>query len=183
MRLSILRALAAVGCFLGAPAWALVPAPCDVVSFGVIIILNTGRWADLGGEAGCRRGELWGQVGYTDHELGLHMRSVQVTAYLYDPAVPNARDICGWGMVKGHDRPVGFRVRVQDNGHPGDRDMVGIVIDPSTNGPAYRVSTRPVVFGYPGGGNIELHAATGAPPGSGFFAPDEARACGGLASP
>jgi hypothetical protein len=159
----------------------LTQAPCDFVTMGVVLIKDNGWWSDLGGQAGCRRGEPWGQVSYVDHEFHFHMTSVEITAYLYDPAVPNARDICGWGVVSDYPGNVRFRIRVQDNGSPGTNDMVGIVIDPGYA--AYRVSFRRPVNGGPGGGNVELHQETGPNKAPGFFTPQESQACGGLPPP
>src|SRR5207247_4136469 len=75
---------------------------------------------------------------------------------LMDPAFPNARDICGFGVVtvNGSSFTARFRVRMEDNGEPGGSDRFGVRLD---NG--YDVSTREL--GPPGetggGGNIQLH--------------------------
>jgi hypothetical protein len=45
-----------------------------------------------------------------------------------DPAFPNARDICGTGIVdyNGSSFNVTFRVRMEDNGEPGGSDRFGV---------------------------------------------------------
>ena len=183
MSLSVFRALAALGCLLAVPAWALVPAPCDTVSFGATLIKNNGWWGDLSGEAGCRKGDLVGHVDYVDHEFKFHMRSTAITGYFYDPAVPNARDICGIGVTDGGGS-ARFRVRVQDNGHgKNSADMAGLVIDSTKPPGLIVVTTRLLVNGAHGGGNVELHTNGGPPSGTGFFSPDESHACGGLPPP
>lgn len=95
---------------------------------------------------------------------------------MIDPAIPNARDICGFARTN-RDETVRFRVRMVDNGEPGTMDMFGIRL---SNG--YVVTTRFLGGGGPGGGNIQLHAPNPSTTGP-VPAPDEATMCGGLVSP
>jgi hypothetical protein len=130
---------------------------------------------------GCKNGEFWGHVNYVDHGTGYHIDSTQITGYLWDPAVPNARDICGWARLNDSDHLVQFRVRLVDNGEPGRNDMFGIIVDNQhTAGDRfYHVSTRSLADDRNGGGNVQLHNPNpSTTAGPGFFELREAQMCG-----
>ena len=153
-----------------------VPAPCDFITGGGFVFTDSGARANFGAHGGCKHGAFWGHVNFLDHGFNPpgHLRSTEITGYLMDPAFPNARDICGFGVVtvNGSSFTARFRVRMEDNGEPGRRDRFGIRIDGG-----YDLTTRTLV-----GGNIQLHkpnpSTTGPSP-----APDEFQMCGGLSTP
>jgi hypothetical protein len=151
-----------------------VPAPCDFITGGGWITGNSGQFINFGAHGGCKHGQFWGHVNVLDHSTNPpgHLRSTSITGYLMDPAFPNARDICGTGVLN-DGQTVSFRVRMEDNGEPGRGvDRFGVRL---SNG--YDQSTRLL-----GGGNIQLHkpnpSTTGPSP-----APTEAQMCGTLATP
>jgi len=160
-----------------------VPAPCDFITGGGWVINNAGDKVNFGAHGGCKHGAFWGHVNVLDHSYNppAHLRSTNITGYLMDTASPNARDICGEGVVDGGagSFPVRFRVRMEDNGEPGKHDRFGLRL---SNG--YDLSTREL--GPPGeaggGGNIQLHkpnkSTTGPNP-----PPTEFEMCGGLPTP
>jgi hypothetical protein len=158
-----------------------VPAPCDFITGGGFIFLDSGARANFGSHGGCKNGAFWGHVNYVDHggyngERPYHVRSTEITGYLFDETAPNARDICGWATTNAGET-VRFRVRMEDNGEPGINDRYGIRL---SNG--YLVTTRNLAQGGPGGGNIQLHkpnpSTTGPQP-----PPSESEMCGELATP
>lgn len=155
-----------------------VPIPCDFITSGGFVFTDSGAMANFGAHGGCKNDAFWGHVNYVDHDTspGYHVNSTEITGYLIDPAIPNARDICGIARTN-RDESVRFRVRLVDNGEPGRDDMFGIRL---SNG--YLVTTRLLGGGGPGGGNVQLHgpnpSTTGPVP-----APDEFAMCAGLASP
>src|SRR5262249_45453475 len=123
----------------------------------------------------------WGHVNYVDHggfggTTPYHVDSVQITGYLFDPAFPNARDICGFARTDAGET-VRFRVRMEDNGEPGRDDRFGIRL---SNG--YLVPARSLGADGSGGGNIQLHkpnpSTTGPNP-----SPSEYEMCGDLTTP
>lgn len=154
-----------------------VPAPCDFITSGGFVFLDSGDRGTFGAHGGCKHDGFWGHVNYVDHSTGMHVDSTEITGYLMDPPIPNARDICGIARVEQGEEIVRFRVRLVDNGEPGTSDMFGIRL---SNG--YHVSTRLLGGGGPGGGNVQLHkpnpSTTGPTP-----PPDEATMCGGLPPP
>ena len=156
-----------------------VPAPCDFITGGGWVFTNSGAKANFGAHGGCKNGDFWGHVNVVDHSAdGGHLRSTRITGYLMDPAFPNARDICGEGVVN-NSESVRFRVRMEDNGEPGGLDRFGLRL---SNG--YLLSTRELgpAGRTGGGGNIQLHkpnpSTTGPSP-----APTEFEMCGGLMWP
>ena len=158
-----------------------VPAPCDFITGGGFIFTDSGARANFGSHGGCKNGAFWGHVNYVDHggfngESPYHVRSTEITGYLFDPDFPNARDICGWATTNAGET-VRFRVRMEDNGEPGVNDRYGIRL---SNG--YHVTTRQLANGGPGGGNIQLHkpnpSTTGPEP-----SPDEFAMCDDLVTP
>ena len=157
---SAVAAGVALGAGIGTPSVAsahYVPAPCDFITAGGDVIKDDGKMANYGAHGGCKNYEFWGHVNYVDHTNGFHMDSTRITGYLYDPAIPNARDICGWARINDQPQEVMFRVRLIDNGEPGRTDQFGIVIDNwySSGERFYKVTTREVKN--PGGGNVQLH--------------------------
>ncbi len=136
-----------------------VQAPCDFVTAGGYVFKDNDEMANFGVHGGCKNSEFWGHVNYVDHETQYHLRSTRITGYLYDPATPLARDICGWGRINDQPQEVMFRVRVVDNGEPGTKDTFGIVVDNwySSGERFYKVSSRLLGDGDGGGGNVQLH--------------------------
>jgi hypothetical protein len=179
----IAAALVAAGVVLTTvPAGAhFVPSPCDFITGGGFIFRDDGARANFGSHGGCKNGGFWGHVNYVDHggfmgQAPYHVSSVEITGYLIDPDLPNARDICGFARTNAGEH-LRFRVRMEDNGEPGRNDRFGIRLE---NG--YHLSTRLLADGGPGGGNIQLHKGnpsnTGPNP-----APSEGEMCGGLEHP
>jgi hypothetical protein len=176
--------LALLGASLSSPAHAwFIPAPCDFITGGGWVIADSGAKVNFGAHGGCKNGAFWGHVNVLDHSYNPpgHLRSTRITGYLFDPANPNARDICGEGIVRvnGTEFTARFRVTMEDNGEPGGSDRFGVRL---SNG--YHLSTRELGPPGPtgGGGNIQLHkpnpSTTGPSP-----APSEAEMCGGLGAP
>ncbi len=156
-------------------------APCDFITSGGFVFRDDGAQANFGAHGGCKNGDFWGHVNYVDHggyngASPYHVDSTQITGYLFDPAVANAREICGFARTNAGES-VRFRVRLEDNGEPGRDDRFGIRL---TNG--YLVTTRSLGGDGSGGGNVQLHkpnpSTTGPNP-----PPDEFTMCGGVASP
>lgn len=176
--------LALTGALTAGPAYAhFVPAPCDFITGGGWVLGDTGAKVNFGAHGGCKNGAFWGHVNVVDHSYNPpgHLKSTRITGYLMDPALPNARDICGEGevSVNGTRFTTRFRVRMEDNGEPGGADRFGLHL---ANG--YILTTRELGPPGPmgGGGNIQLHkpnpSTTGPTP-----APSEADMCGGLGHP
>ena len=145
-------ALAVMAAGIGAPATASahwVQAPCDFVTSGGFVFKDNGERANFGAHGGCKNNEFWGHVNYVDHQNQFHMNSTRITGYLFDPATPNARDICGWARINDQPQEVMFRVRLVDNGEPGKNDTFGITIDNwnSRGERFYRVSSRRQILG------------------------------------
>ena len=154
-----------------------VPAPCDFITGGGFVFNDSGGRVNFGAHGGCKHGAFWGHVNVLDHSYTppAHLRSTNITGYLMDPAFPNARDICGEGVVDGGagSFPVTFRVRMEDNAEPGvGTDRFGLRL---SNG--YDLSTRVLH-----GGNIQLHKMNKSTKGPNP-APTEAEMCGTLSTP
>ena len=161
-----------------------VPAPCDFITGGGFVFKDNGNMVNFGAHGGCKNGEFWGHVNYVDHTNGFHMDSTRITGYLYDPAIPNARDICGWARINDQPQEVMFRVRLIDNGEPGRTDKFGIVIDNwySAGERFYKVTTRELKN--PGGGNVQLHDGNPSNTISPEYASlQEWQMCGDMATP
>ncbi len=160
-----------------------VPAPCDFITGGGWVIGDSGQFVNFGAHGGCKNGAFWGHVNVLDHSYNPpgHLRSTEITGYLMDPAFPNARDICGTGVVSvnGSTFDVRFRVRMEDNGEPGGSDRFGLRLN---NG--YHLSTRELGPPGPtgGGGNIQLHKENKSTKGP-SPAPTEDQMCGGMPPP
>jgi hypothetical protein len=158
-----------------------VPSPCDFITGGGFIFRDDGARANFGSHGGCKNGAFWGEVNYVDHggyngSTPYHVKSTQITGYLFDPAYPNARDICGFATTSAGEN-LRFRVRMEDNGEPGRDDRFGIRLE---NG--YLVTPRSLGADASGGGNIQLHkpnpSTTGPNP-----SPSEYEMCGPLRTP
>ena len=103
--------------------------------------------ANFSADGGCKKQEFWGSVNYVDHENQFHLKSTQITGYLYDPANPNQRDFCGMARVNDSASEVMFRIHLEDNGEPGRQDFISLRL---SNG--YQASGT-----LDGGGNLQLH--------------------------
>jgi hypothetical protein len=168
-----------------------IPAPCDFITGGGFIFRDDGARANFGAHGGCKKNgpdaPFWGHVNYVDHgglfgTTPYHLNSTEITGYLFDPAFPNARDICGF--ARDNRGNMGrFRVRMEDNGEPGINDRFGICYAPTF----YVVRPRELANGGPGGGNIKLHKpnpSTPSPcPADNPFCISEFEMCGGLTTP
>ena len=169
-----------------------VPRPCDFITSGGFVFKDNGERANFGAHGGCKNGDWWGHVNYVDHDpvpyagtkSPYHVDSTQITGYLFDPAFPNARDVCGFARTNAGET-VRFRVRLVDNGEGSNascKDEFGIRL---SNG--YLVTTRPLADGGPGGGNVQLHKPnpSNTPPCADPSDPacSESVVCGGLEHP
>ena len=162
-----------------------VPAPCDFITAGGFVEKDNGRIANFGAHGGCKNDQFWGNVNYVDHETNFHLSSMDITGYLYDPAYPNKRDICGWGRTS-EGATVRFRVTLTDNGEPGVNDRFGIVVenDHTAGERFYIVTSRKLADGGPGGGNVQLHKSNPSTTASAqMSALREYQMCGDLNSP
>ena len=176
--------------FIGMPTPArahYVEAPCDFITAGGFVYKDSGIKANFGAHGGCKHGEFWGHVNFVDHETRLHLRSTKITGYLYDPATPKARDICGQAVINDdEDTVVDFRVRLEDNGEPGKNDLFGIAIDNRhTAGDRFTIiSARKLANGQGGGGNVQLHKGNRSNSATDeMYALQEWQMCGDLDSP
>ena len=136
----------------------MVQAPCDFITSGGFVFKDNKAMANFSADGGCKHDEFWGSVNYVDHENNFHLKSTQITGYLFDPANPNQRDICGKARVNDSASEVMFRIHLEDQGEPGKNDRFGIIID-NWNAPTrfYVVSNRKLADGQGGGGNVQLH--------------------------
>lgn len=139
-----------------------VPQPCDFITSGGFVFKDNYQRANFGAHGGCKNEDWWGHVNYVDHDpvpyagtkSPYHVSSTEITGYMFDPAFPNARDVCGIARTNAGES-VFFRVRLVDNGEGSNascKDEFGIRL---SNG--YLVTTRPLANGGPGGGNVQLH--------------------------
>ena len=183
-------AIAALAAGIAVPLQAeahYVPAPCDFITSGGYVFKDDGAMANFGAHGGCKNGQFWGNVNFVDHGTGMHLDATEITGYLWDPANPNGRDICGWARVNYQDDPVRFRVHLVDNGEPGTSDVFGIAVDgayPLDGNRFYVVSSRNLADGGPGGGNVQLHKSNpSTTAGPGFFSLQEWQMCGDLNMP
>jgi hypothetical protein len=176
--------LLAASISVSTPVYAHVaPAPCDFVTGGGFVFKDNGERINYGVHGGCKNGEFWGHVNFVDHQDGLHFNSTRITGYVWDPAMPNSRDICGWGRINTQEQEVMFRFRVVDNGEPGRTapDMAGIMIDNwfSSGERFYRATLRDI-----SGGNLQLHKGNKSNTlEPGFFSLQEWQMCGDMPTP
>jgi hypothetical protein len=163
----------------------MVQAPCDFITSGGFIYKDNGAMANFGANGGCKNDQFWGDVNYVDHEHNFHLKSTVITGYLFDPATPNSRDICGKGRVNDSAYEVMFRIRLVDNGEPGSSDTFGITID-NWHAPErfYMVSSRQLANGQGGGGNVQLHKSNKSTTASaGMLGLRESDMCGDIDHP
>lgn len=163
----------------------MVQAPCDFITSGGFVFKDNNAMANFSADGGCKKQDFWGDVNYVDHEHNFHLKSTQITGYLFDPANPNARDICGKARVNDSAFEVSFRIHLEDNGEPGANDKFGIIID-NWNAPTrfYVVSSRKLANGQGGGGNVQLHKSNNSTTASpAMLAMQEWQMCGDLDSP
>ena len=176
--------LLAASISVSTPVYAHVaPAPCDFVTGGGFVFKDNGEQINYGVHGGCKNGEFWGHVNFVDHENQFHFNSTRITGYVWDPAMPNSRDICGWGRINTQEQEVMFRFRVVDNGEPGRSgpDRAGIMIDNwYTSGERfYRATLRKI-----SGGNLQLHKGNKSNTlEPGFFSLQEWQMCGDMPTP
>jgi len=154
---AVAASLAALAAGIATPTAALahlVKSPCDFITSGGYVFKDDGQDVNFGAHGGCKHDDFWGHVNIVDHETNWHLSSTQITGYLFDPAQPNARDICG--MAETNDGiTVQFRVHLVDNGEPGTSDQFGLVVDTRNQVPGDRfllVRSRNI-----SGGNVQLH--------------------------
>lgn len=163
----------------------MVQAPCDFITSGGFVYKDNGAMANFAADGGCKKQDFWGSVNYVDHEHNFQLKSTQITGYLFDPANPNSRDICGKARVNDSAFEVMFRVHLEDNGEPGMNDKFGIIID-NWNAPTrfYVVTSRKLANGEGGGGNVQLHKGNNSTTASdAMLAMQEWQMCGDLDSP
>ena len=163
----------------------MVQAPCDFITSGGFVFKDNKAMANFSADGGCKHDEFWGSVNYVDHENNFHLKSTQITGYLFDPANPNQRDICGKARVNDSASEVMFRIHLEDQGEPGKNDRFGIIID-NWNAPTrfYVVSNRKLADGQGGGGNVQLHKGNNSNTASpAMMAMQEWQMCGDLNSP
>jgi hypothetical protein len=162
-----------------------VQAPCDFITSGGFVFKDNRAMANFSADGGCKNDEFWGNVNYVDHEHQFHMKSTKITGYLYDPANPNQRDICGKARVNDSAHEVWFRIHLEDNGEPGVNDTFGVIID-NWYAPErfYVVSHRKLADGQGGGGNVQLHKGNKSNTASAaMLALRESDMCGDMDSP
>ena len=163
----------------------MVQAPCDFITSGGFVFKDNKAMANFSADGGCKKQEFWGSVNYVDHENNFHLKSTQITGYLFDPSNPNQRDICGKARVNDSAYEVSFRIHLEDQGEPGVNDRFGIVID-NWYAPErfYVVSNRKLANGEGGGGNVQLHKGNNSNTASpAMMAMQEWQMCGDLNSP
>jgi len=164
----------------------VVPQPCDFVTGGGFIFTDSGARATFGAHGGCKKNgpnaPFWGHLNYLDHGgvmgvIPYHVHSFEITGYLVDTPFPRARDICGFAQTNAGER-LRFRIRMEDNGEPGDNDRFGIRLE---NG--YLVTARSLGGTVmPGGGNVQIHRPNPSTPAPKPM-PSEFEMCGTLAPP
>jgi hypothetical protein len=168
---------------LAAPTAALafhLPAPCDSITGSGTITTDTGTTATWAVVGGCKKGGFQGSFTYSDPESGIQISSTEISGYLWDPAMPLARDICGLAVNQDGD-DVFFRVHLVDNGEPGSADTFGLAIDNrETAGDRFTIEASTTLTS----GNLNLHKtnrSNSANPLLGLLT--ETQMCGDLNSP
>jgi hypothetical protein len=160
MKMGSIRAFAIAGFatlgFAAAPLPAfafLTPAPCDTITGSGTIETADGGSATFAATAGCKNGAFWGGVSFVDLASGTTYASTEISGYAWDPAEPNAREICGLA-VNNLGEDVFFRARLVDSGEPGRNDAFGLAIDNRASA-GERFYILPAV--QLDGGNVKLH--------------------------
>lgn len=158
----------------------MTPAPCDKVTGSGTIETATGGSATFAATGGCKNGAFWGSVSFVDLATGAAYSSTEISGYLWDPADPTAREICGLA-VNNEGQDVFFRVRVVDRGEPGRNDTFGIAVDNRATG-GERFYTLPAV--QLEDGNVKLHRTNRSNSiDPALAAMTETQMCGDLSSP
>jgi len=180
-----ITAIAATGFTLALAAMPLpaiafmTPAPCDKVTGSGTIETATGS-ATFAATGGCKNGAFWGSVSFVDLATGTSYSSTEISGYLWDPADPTAREICGIA-VDNIGQDVFFRARLVDRGEPGRNDAFGIAVDNRTTSGErfYILPAAPLEDG-----NVKLHRTNRSnsidPALAGMT---ETQICGDLSSP
>jgi hypothetical protein len=157
-----------------------VPAPCDTITSSGTIANADGTTASFAATGGCKNGQFWGSLSFTDESSGFSFTSTEISGYLWDPADPTAREVCGLAVNQdGED--VFFRARLTDLGEPGRDDTFGLAVDnQDTAGERFFIfPAAPLAEG-----NVKLHKtnrSTTIDPALG--AATEFQMCGDLNSP
>ena len=157
-----------------------LPAPCDTITASGTVTKESGAIASFAATGGCKNGKFWGSVSFTDTETGTQVSSTEISGYLWDPAVPQARDICGLAVNANGD-DIFFRVHLADIGEPGRNDLFGIAVDnrDTAGDRFYTLASSKLAEG-----NVKLHKtnrSNDADPA--FAALQEWQMCGDLNSP
>ncbi len=69
-----------------------IPKPCDFVTGGGFIFLDSGAKANFGLVAGCKHHAFTGHLNYIDHDTGLHVKSITIESYTEPTAGSLRRD-------------------------------------------------------------------------------------------
>jgi hypothetical protein len=145
-------------------------ASCDFLTGGGFIFPDGGAHANFGVGGGCKDGSpTWGHLEYIDHNNGLNVHWLTITAYLEELTSTDSdgrrigsRFICGTARTNQFG-DVDFVVRANDQGEPGVNDEFDIrlrrngVIVYSTE---FAGAPHKLGGGTGGGGNIQLQKAT-----------------------
>jgi len=140
--------------------------PCDFLTGGGFIFPDGGAKANFGVGGGCKDGSpTWGHLKYIDHNNGLNVHWLTITAYLEessstdsDGRLIGSRFICGTARTNQFG-DVDFVVRANDQGEPGVNDEFdirlrrnGVIVYTTEFGGPHKLGG-----GTGGGGNIQLH--------------------------
>jgi len=144
-------------------------AACDFLTGGGFIIVTNGAHANFGVGGGCSKDgtPTWGHLEYIDHDIGLNVHWMSITAYFPDQSDVDgkARFICGTARTNLYGN-VDFAVRAKDVAEPGTNDEFDIQLtqgNPPASPPVYTTNFNfagpPHMLndGNGGGGNIQLH--------------------------
>ena len=155
------------------------PAPCTPIVASGTITKPGGSVASFAAVAGCSGGKFWGSLSFSDGETGYQVAGMEITGYLWDPNVPEVREICGKGFT-GKREEVMFRARLVDNGGGGRNDEFGFATDnPRTAGSRfYIMKALPL-----DSGNVRVQRAARADADRALAKLGEFRMCGDLNTP
>ncbi len=158
LSLAASASVALFGLGLAAPASANhppVPAPCETITSSGTIVKPDGNTVTFAATGGCKNGAFWGSLSYSDLGAGIQVSSTDITGYLWDPAQPTMREVCGIGLTQNGEE-VMFRARLVDNGEPGRMDTFAIATDNQhTAGERFYIFTPAPLEE----GNVNLHKA------------------------
>ena len=178
----VLASLVPAALTLAVPTGALafhLPAPCDSLTGSGTITTASGSTATWAVVGGCKKGTFRGSVTYSDPDGGIQIASTEITGYLWDPAMPQGRDICGLAVNQdGED--VFFRVHLADLGEPAGSDVFGLAIDNQNSaGERFTIEPSSVLTG----GNVQLHKTNRSHNAGSLALLTEFEMCGDLNSP